>query len=70
MIAELHALRHAQFAAETMEISRFEERVAQGCQALCNHVHSLAGYQSEVRQVVANLIAKVQELAESINTDH
>lgn len=70
MIAELHALRNAQFTAEHMEINRFEQRVAAGCQALCNHVHALADDQSEVRQVLVNLIAKVQELAESINHDH
>jgi hypothetical protein len=31
MIAELHALRNAQFAAEHQEITRFEHRVASGC---------------------------------------
>jgi methyl-accepting chemotaxis protein len=70
MFAELHNLRNAQFAAEHQEISRFEQKAAEGCQYLCNHVHSIAGNHSEVRQVVVNLIAKVQELAESINHDH
>jgi hypothetical protein len=31
MIAELHALRNAQFTAEHEEISRFEQRVVSGC---------------------------------------
>jgi uncharacterized protein YoxC len=73
MIAELHALRHAQFAehqAEHQELSRFEHRVVEGCQSLCNLVHSMADNSSEVRQGHVNLIAKVTELAQSINTDH
>jgi hypothetical protein len=60
MLAELHALRNAQFTAEHQEITRFEQRVMQGCQSLCDLVHSLAGEHSTVRNGLVELITTVK----------
>jgi hypothetical protein len=63
-------MMHAQFTAGTVDISRFEARIIEGCQQLCAHVHHLASDQSEVRSGVVNLISTVKEIAVTVNTDH
>ena len=59
-IAEQQEIMHAQLTAGTVDISRFEERIMQGCHQLCTHVHFLAGDQNDVRTGVVNLIATVK----------
>jgi hypothetical protein len=70
MINELQAMMHAQFNAGTVDISRFEGRILDGCQQLCTHVHHLAGDQTEVRSGLVNLIATVKQIAGTVNNDH
>ena len=63
-------MMHAQFTAGTVDISRFEARIIEGCQQLCAHVHHLASDQSDLRSGVVNLIATVKNIAVTVNTDH